>query len=111
MSQEQLTVTNFESSIKKVQARKTKSNFFVFSFGYEAKLVLPHKEGSIFMDMLMSAEMLCEPYQDKHRILPLERGKITVTQMPQQEYEQFKVAALLGLDVKEVKESMTCIEP
>lgn len=102
---------DYVTALKKVQARKPKGNFMVITNGYDLKMVLPHADGMAFMASISNAEQLFDPYNEKHRIGPLNRDKLTVSIMSQHEYEQYKVAALLNLDVKEIKEMAGEIEP
>ena len=100
---------NYEQALKKVQAKKTKENYFVFTLAYDSKLVLPHKDGIILLTALQNAEFLHDPYNGKQSIAELPRDKIQVNQMSQEEYEQFKIAALLDITVAEVKEQKLLI--
>lgn len=95
---------DYKEAVKKVQARKTKEPFLVFKFGYSAKLVLPHKDGVAMLSSIATAEQLNDPYNEQHSIGPIDRGSIEVTQMSQEEYEHYKIAALLKISVGEAKE-------
>lgn len=101
----------YKEALKKVQARKPKGNFLVVTIGYDTKMILPHSDGLAFIAAMSNAETLYTPYSAKHYIGPLDRDKMTFTQMSQHEYEQYKIAALLNIDVKEVKEMSESLEP
>lgn len=94
----------YKEAIKKVQARKPKGNFMVIKVSYDLKLVLPHAEGIAFLASIANVEQLNDPYNQNHSITPLERSKLEITTLSQEEYEHHKVAALLGITVNEAKE-------
>jgi hypothetical protein len=94
----------YKEAIKKVQARKPKGNFMVIDLAYDFKMVLPHTDGMAFMAAIANAEQLNDPYNANHSITPVERGKVKVSTLSQEEYEHHKIAALLGITVTEAKE-------
>lgn len=93
---------DYKEALKKVQARKPKGNFILFEIGYDNKLILPHADGIVFMNTLANAEQFNDPYNAKHSISELKREKIKVSTMSQDEYERYKIAALLNITVEEV---------
>jgi hypothetical protein len=93
----------YKEAVKKVQARKTKENFLVFTFGYDNKILLPHKDGVALIACMANAEQFYDPYNGKHYIGELEKTKVTIAQMSQDEYERYKIAALLDISLEEVK--------
>ena len=95
---------NYEQAVKKVRAAKTKENYLVIEMGYDNTIVLPHKDGIAFLNALTSAEQLEESYNKPHRINPIERNKIKTQLMAAEEYESFKIAALLNITPAEAKE-------
>lgn len=97
----------YAEALKKVQAKKPKENFMVITLGYDNKLVLPHKDGLAFMASLASVEKLSEPYNEPHRITEFDRSAITTHLMSAEEYERFKIAALLNVTPDEVKQYAT----
>jgi hypothetical protein len=100
---------DYAQALKKVQTKRVKDNYLVIQFSYDAKLILPHKDGLLMMTALANAEQLNDPYNEPHRIKELDRSRITVTQMSQEEYEQYKIAALLNLSVGEVRDHQLTI--
>jgi hypothetical protein len=96
---------DFKEAVKRVNARKPKGNFLVIKFGYDIKLVLPHVDGMAFISAITNVEQLNEGYNEQHSITPLERHKVEITQMSQEDYEHHKIAALLSITVKEAKEA------
>lgn len=95
---------DFKDAVKKIQARKTKENFLVFTFGYDSKIVMPHKDGVALIACMANAEQLYDPYNGKHYIGEMEKAKIQISQMSQEEYERYKIAALLDISMDEVKQ-------
>lgn len=95
---------DFKEAAKKVQARKSKENFLVFTFGYNDKIVMPHKDGVALIACMANAEQLYDPYGGKHYIGEMEKTKIQISQMSQEEYERYKIAALLDISLDEVKQ-------
>jgi hypothetical protein len=97
---------NYEDALKKVQAKKVKDNFMLISFGYDMKIVLPHKEGMAFITSLQNAEQLEDPYSGQHRITGLDRSRLSIHIMSHDEYERIKIAAILGINPKDIEEQM-----
>lgn len=93
----------YPDALKKVQARKPKDNYMVIQVSYDTKVVLPYKDGLVFMTAFVNAEQLSEHYDSPHRITPLNRGSLTSTVMSAQEYERYKIAALLNISVSDVE--------
>ena len=90
---------------KKVQAKKTKENYLVVELGYSAKLVLPHKEGMLFLQSLINAEQLRDGYGEQHHISGMSRNVLKTEIMSSDEYERIKIAALLNIKPEEVLEA------
>lgn len=95
---------DFKEAVKKVQTRKAKENYLVFTFGYNDKIVMPHKDGVALIACMANAEQLYDPYGGKHYIGEMEKTKIQISQMSQEEYERYKIAALLDISLDEVKQ-------
>lgn len=94
-------------AVKKVQAKKPKENYMVIKLDYNTHIVLPHSAGMSFMNALAHAEILKEPYNEPHRIVEFDRSAITTHLMSADEYERFKIAALLNVTPDEVKQYAT----
>ncbi len=97
---------DINEAIKKVRTEKPKDNLMVLEFGYDHKIILPHKDGSTILAALLNAERLRESYGDPTRVTELERDMVKIQTMSYAEYERIKVAALLHLTPNEVKEMM-----
>ena len=94
----------YNEALKKVQSKKPKDNFMVVTLSYNCKLLLPYKDGLLFMSALANAEQLGDEYGKPKRILPLERESLSSHLMSADEYETYKIAALLNVSPEEVKE-------
>ena len=94
---------------KKVQAKKTEENYLVVWLGYSAKLVLPHKEGILFLQSLTNAEQLHDDYGEKHHISGISRNVLKTEIMSSDEYKRIKIAALLNIKPEEVLEAQKSV--
>ena len=76
-----------------------KSGKLVIRFGYNDVLVLDHKDGMKLIEALEKAEQLEDGYNSasKGSIISLKKGLVTFEPMSAQEYEDRKMAGLLGL--------------
>ena len=96
--------TQYAEAAKKVSAKKPKENYLVIDLSYDLKVLLPYKDGVAFMASLANAERLCTPYGGPQRITELDRDcGIKSYLMSAEEYERFKIAALLNISPEDVK--------
>jgi len=105
---------NYQEAVKEVSKPKNaKENFIVINLSYDFSLVLPHKDGLAFLAALANAEQMDDTYSSNKHILPLERSKLTITQMSYQNYERSKIAALLGISLSslEIEEERSANPP
>lgn len=91
-------------AVKTVRTTKIKENFMVIELSYSNKIILPYKDGITFLSSLNTAETLKEDYAQPHRIIPFARDMVKTSVMSGEEYEQYKIAALLNISIDEVKE-------
>lgn len=91
---------------KKFQYTKPKEGFMVIYLSYDKELILPHKDGIAFLASLVNAEMFSGDYTNV-RINDLGNDTIKVKMMSYLDYERHKVAALLNVTYKELKEHET----
>jgi len=96
---------DYKEALKAVQTKKMKENYFLISISYDTKMILPYKAGLSFLESLNYAEQLNDPYGKPHRITELEKNKIQITTMSAEEYERYKIAALLGITPDEVADA------
>ena len=99
----------YAEALKKTRAEKPRDNFMILEFGYDHKIIVPHKDGTIILSAMLNAERLKEPYGDKPRITELERDMVKIQTMSYAEYERFKIAALMNITPAEVKEIMEAV--
>lgn len=76
-----------------------KSGKILIRFGYNDVLVLDHKDGLKLIESLEKAEQLDDGYNSSLNgsIKPLKKGSVTFESMSAKEYEDRKMAGLLGL--------------
>ena len=94
----------YQKALKTVEDKKSKSGYMVIEFGYSNKMILPHKEGIAILTSLNMAEHFDEAYSGVSRITPFDRTKLSAFIMSAEEYQQYKIAALLNVPVNEIKE-------
>lgn len=96
---------DYTEAVKKVKAEKPKENFMVFSFdsSYNKRILLPYKDGAALLVLLANAELLDDRYGEPKRIVELERDTCVISAFSHQEYERYKIAALLNISPDEVK--------
>lgn len=95
---------DIKAARKTVQAEKPKGNFLVVRLSYDSHLVLPYQEGIALMASIANAENMEDEYTaSKRRIVPLVRDKITASPLSRKEYEDMKIAALLGISVADLE--------
>lgn len=95
---------DYKEALKKVQTKKVKENYMVINRSYNSKIVLPHKDGLLFLSSLNNAEQLNDPYNETHSITALQKDAISIRPMSCEEYEMYKIASLLKLSIAEVQE-------
>lgn len=96
---------NYQEAVKLTDATpKLKDNFMVIKLNYDFMLVLPYKAGVAFMEAVANAEQLYQEYNKQHRICAMDTNRMQVNVMSHKEYREYKIAALMGIKVEEVKE-------
>lgn len=86
-----------EEARKQVRASKPREGFLIIQFGYSGNIVLPHSQGIKLMEALTAAELYDAPYNDVHRIKPVDQTTIQWKCLSADEYEDIKVSALLNI--------------
>lgn len=94
----------YQEAIKVIQAKKPKENYLLIQISYDTKIVLPYKDGLTFMASLAVAEQLTEHYEKPTRITGFVRETITTRVLSFQEYERYKIAALLNVAPGDIEE-------
>lgn len=95
---------NFAQALKNVHGTAAKSSYYIIHLCYDSTLVLNYKDGTAFISALVNAEKLTDSYQTQQSIGPMTTGEIKITLMSQEEYENYKLAAMLCLNLGEVAE-------
>lgn len=94
---------NYAEAKKTVQSSSVKEGYMLINLAYNTKIVLPHKAGVVFLESLALAEQLHEEYQKPHYIGSMNRDIFTTSLLSRQEYENYKMATLLGIAVSDLK--------
>lgn len=95
----------FEEAKKKVRADKPKENFMLIPFGYDRNYLVPYKDGVSIITALANAERLVNNYGEKPRITGIDRTEFSPQILSHREYELIKIANLLQVDYKDLKDS------
>lgn len=103
MNVEDITADDLNKAIKAVRAEKKAESYVRIDKEYNTFLVLPYKQGIAFMQALEGAEIFEEYYGNSPRTRPIS-DMFTMRPMSRQEYEDYKVAELLGISYNEVKQ-------
>lgn len=96
---------DYAEALKTVRGQKNRENYLVIKVSYDNKIVLPYEDGIKMVQGFQKAEKLVDGYSETHRITGMERDQVTFTTMSGEEYEQYKMAALLGIHVDEIKQA------
>ena len=91
----------YEEALKKVQTSKNKDNFMLIEVNWNNKILLPYKDGLVYLNSLINAES----YSDSGdvRIGGINRDDITCRIISNEEYERIKIANLLNISLADVK--------
>lgn len=99
-----VTQKAYDETLKKIYSSKPKENFLLIEFDYTKSLLLPYDEGLKLLSCFKSAELYEERYSQPKRILPFNSETFKTRTLSRQEYEDIKIAALLGVTVEELLE-------
>jgi hypothetical protein len=92
----------YEEALKKLYSKTPKENFLLIEFDYNKSLCLPYEEGLKFLSCLKTAELYSDPYSKPKTIQPFIGDHFKTKVLSRKEYEDIKVAALLGVTVDEL---------
>lgn len=95
----------YEEALKKVYSKTPKDNFLIIEFDYKNNVLLPYDEGIKFLGCLKQAELYQEPYGKAKAIVPFDEATFKTRILSRKEYEDIKVASLLGVTLDELRES------
>lgn len=94
---------DYKEALKKVQAAKARGVYMIIQLDWNKKLVLPHQDGIALLTALANAEQLVSKHGEKPRIAGIEQDAFNTTLMSREDYERYKIAALLNLSIDDVK--------
>lgn len=95
-------MTNYEEALKKIYGKQQKDNFILIEIDYQKNILLPYEDGLKFLACLKNAEILHENYSKPKTIGPLDSSNFKTRILSRKEYEDIKVASLLGITVEEL---------
>jgi hypothetical protein len=85
-----------------IYSKTPKENFLAIDFDYGKSIVLPYNEGLQFLSCLKNAELLTDQYSKPKTITAFESNYFKTRILSRKEYEDMKIAALLGITVEEL---------
>ena len=103
MNAKNITADDLDKAIKAVRAEKKAESYIRIDKEYHTFLVLPYKQGVAFIQALEGAEIFEEFYSNPPQRKPIS-SMFTMRPMSRQEYEDYKVAELLGISYDTVKQ-------
>jgi hypothetical protein len=92
----------YEEALKKIYSKAPKDNFLLIEFDYSKNLCLPYEEGLKFLSCLKTAELYSDNYNKPKTIQPFSGDHFKTRVLSRKDYEDIKVAALLGVTVDEL---------
>lgn len=99
-----ITTKAYDDALGQIYSKKPKENFILVEFDYQTSLLLPYDEGLKFLSCLKHAELYQEKYSQPKVILPFSADNFKTKILSRQDYENIKIAALLGVTVQELLE-------
>ena len=96
---------NYNEAKKEVQSKKSNAGYLLIALGYSLRMVLPYAQGLEMMKALGSAEKTAEAYGDVTGIEHIPQGTLQITPMSEQEYENVKIAGLLGISIADLEKA------
>lgn len=95
----------FEEGLAKFKESKSKDNYLLISFGYQTNIILPYKEGMVFVETLNKAEVLKDRYNEIPNLAPFTESDLSITVMSADVYRQYKTAELMRIPFSEIQEA------
>ena len=97
---------NYAEAAKQVRSvKKQADSYLVFRFSYGERFILPHKDGLNLLQAMSAAEQIPSyfPSDKPPEIKQAGSGAVSVEAMSQKEYENIKIAALLGVSIQDLE--------
>lgn len=98
-----MDIDKIKEAVKTVQSQKPKENYLIIQLSWDTKLVLPYKDGMVFISSLSNAEILESDYQKGKKIVPIKSDQLSTNILSTTEYQHIKIANLLGVNSDEVQ--------
>lgn len=106
MTSEEIAAVYKETLEKAIKLRKKpEDNMMIIEMNYGNKCILPHADGMRFIEAIKNAEALIDEYNKPPRIEPIDRARFVINMLSSHEYNQIKMASLLGVTLNEIKEA------
>jgi len=94
---------NYVEALKQVRTTKPATGFLIIALNYD-KFIVPYADGIRILEAFSAAEQFDDGY-NSNRIEPLDSGRITVTTLSKDQYDLYKIAALMGVTFNDAKEA------
>lgn len=95
---------DYKEAVKHVTAMKNKPNMMIVNLSYNQRVILPYADGLALMAALQQAEILSDRYAQQISIKPMSQDSVTCAVISRDDYDQIKIAELLGVSLDAVKE-------
>lgn len=92
----------YEEALKKIYSKTPKDNLIAIKFDYNKSILLPYDDGMKLLACLKQAELLTEQYSKPKTIGSFDSSTFETKIFSRKDYEDTKVAALLGVAVEEL---------
>jgi len=90
-------------ALQKIKAEKGRaSNYLQINLGYNTNILLPYKDGMVFIGSLEKAEQVETPFSSPPVVKGLDSSTIDIKVVSENEYLRYKVAQLMGVPLSEV---------
>lgn len=93
---------NLEEARKKLKAEKPREHYMAITI--DGTFILPHKAAVVLLDAIKEAER-GPSYSTNHSITSLDKYAIQSNVMPWQDYDRYKLAALLNVTYDTIKDA------
>lgn len=93
---------NLAEATKKLRAEKAREHYM--SFTIDGSCILPHKAGVALLEAMGQAEK-APNYQNNYSISSLDRHAVQSSLLTHQDYDRFKLAALMNVRYEDIVEA------
>jgi len=100
----------YEDALKKIYNKQQKDNFLIIEIDYQKNVLLPYDDGLKFLACLKNAELLTENYSKPKKIGSFDSSDFKTRILSRKEYEDIKVAGLLGITVEELNAKVETVQ-